>query len=60
MGCVNLIKLTMADHGFTDIEIDQYSGTGQAQSMRDSLEEAKIDLQAAFSELSGYSVSVLG
>jgi len=48
MGCVNLIKLTMEEHGFTDIEIDQLSGIGQAQSAKNNLDEAKKDMESAF------------
>jgi copper chaperone CopZ len=55
MGCVNLIKLTMEEHGFTDVDIDQISGSGQAQSVRNNLGEAAKDLESAFSELGDYS-----
>jgi copper chaperone CopZ len=58
-GCVNIIKLTMEEHGFTDIDIDQISGIGQAQSVKNNLGEAKKDLESAFAELGDYSVTLI-
>ena len=57
-GCVNLIKLTMEEHGFTDVDIDQLSGRGQAQALQKNLDEAKKDLESAISELGGYSIEL--
>ena len=56
-GCVNLIKLTMEDYGFKDIEIDKVTNTATALTDKTALDEVTSDVKKAFEEMSKYTVS---
>jgi len=57
MGCVNLIKLTLEEYGFTDVEIERAEATGVVQTDKHTFDEAKKDINAAFAEMEKYSVN---
>lgn len=57
MGCVNLIKLTLEEYGFKDVEIDRAGATGVVQTDEHTFDEAKKDINSAFAEMEEYSVN---
>ena len=58
IGCSNLIKLSLEDAGFDDVEIDLANGIGNFRSNKDTQETEQI-LQDVFVELQDYEFSNL-
>jgi copper chaperone CopZ len=59
-GCVNLIKMTLEEQGFTNVIVEQERNIAQFESMVDTNEEEiKRLLDTVFTELQSYSYSNL-
>jgi copper chaperone CopZ len=56
-GCVNLISLTLEDHGFSNIKIDTASGSGTAETPVEDFSVVKNKIEEAFKELPDYKLA---
>jgi copper chaperone CopZ len=56
-GCVNLITLTLEDHGFSNIIIDTASGNGTAEIKNEDFSAVQKKLEEAFKELPDYKLA---
>jgi len=58
-GCANHIKLTMEEHGFTDVRISRELNAVVASIAGDKIADTEIALDRASAEMPGYSISDL-
>ncbi|MBM3700382.1 MAG: hypothetical protein FJW68_05640 [Actinobacteria bacterium] len=56
-GCLNLIKLTLEEYGFTDVDIDIAEATGIVHDNERTFDEAKKDINTAFAEMEKCTVA---
>jgi copper chaperone CopZ len=56
-GCVSLIKLTLEDYGFRDVNVDIPSGIASVETDEANLKDAEALIGKAFKEMTRYGFS---